>query len=352
MPPLKIKNVKKIAVFRALKLGDLLCSVPAFIALRKAYPTSCITLIGLPWAKEFSKRYQEVFDDFLEFKGFPGLPEIKFNPKNSIDFISQLNQKKFDLLIQMQGNGNIVNSLLMLANPKYFAGFYKKTNFKPNNRYFTSFPSNLNEIHTYLKLIKHLGIPSQGDQIEFPLIPKDYLDYEKLNLKFKNLPYVVIHPGASTSSKRWGPESFASLANLVYNSGYKVVLTGLSNEKDLTNKVISLLEFNAINLTGKTSLGALALLLKNSRLLISNDTGISHLAAATKTPSVIFALKKNIKRWSPLDTVLHKVIDMKSPNALKEGRQALNYYLSLDSQPFTADITKLFQPQGRPNEFK
>src|SRR5437660_5245696 len=109
-----LSDIKKIGVFRALQLGDLLCAIPAIRALRAAYPAAEITLIGLPWASALVQRFPKYFNRFIWFPGYPGLPEQEINAEMTLHFIHQMREEKFDLLFQMQGNGTIVNSLLGL----------------------------------------------------------------------------------------------------------------------------------------------------------------------------------------------------------------------------------------------
>ncbi|HXD87564.1 MAG TPA: glycosyltransferase family 9 protein, partial [Urbifossiella sp.] len=68
----------------------------------------------------------------------------------------------------------------------------------------------------------------------------------------------------------------------------------------------------ALDLAGKTDLGAAAALLRRARLLVANDTGVSHLAAAVRTRSVIVSTGDNPARWSPLNERLHRVLCAKS----------------------------------------
>jgi ADP-heptose:LPS heptosyltransferase len=60
---------------------------------------------------------------------------------------------------------------------------------------------------------------------------------------------------------------------------------------------------------GKTSIGAAGVLIKNAFALISNCTGVSHMAAAFKTPSVVISMDGEPERWAPLNKELHKTID-------------------------------------------
>lgn len=65
----------RIAIFRALYLGDMLCSIPAVRAIRTAYPDAEIHLIGLPWQRDFVSPFDGYFNHFIEFPGWPDLPE-------------------------------------------------------------------------------------------------------------------------------------------------------------------------------------------------------------------------------------------------------------------------------------
>jgi len=64
----------------------------------------------------------------------------------------------------------------------------------------------------------------------------------------------------------------------------------------------------ATDLVGQTDLGTVGVLLNRSALLITNDTGISHVAAALQVPSVIVCIGSDPVRWSPQDTRLHRVL--------------------------------------------
>lgn len=108
----------KILIIRALMLGDLLCAVPALRAVRARWPLSCVTLLGLPWAKWFASRFHRYIDDFIEFPGFPGLPEIKPDISRIPSLIQRIQNEHFDLALQMHGSGSVVNPLMMLFGAK------------------------------------------------------------------------------------------------------------------------------------------------------------------------------------------------------------------------------------------
>ncbi|CAA9371830.1 MAG: ADP-heptose--lipooligosaccharide heptosyltransferase II, partial [uncultured Chloroflexia bacterium] len=103
--------VRRIAIYRGLFLGDLLCSVPTFRALRQGFPHAEITLIGLPWAEDFVRR-SPYLDYFLHFPSFPGILEVPQDPARTAAFFAEAHATRYDLAIQMHGSGNTSNGFV------------------------------------------------------------------------------------------------------------------------------------------------------------------------------------------------------------------------------------------------
>jgi ADP-heptose:LPS heptosyltransferase len=298
----------KIAILRALQLGDLLCAIPAIRSLRAAYPNAEITLLGLPWAASFVERFRNYFDRFIHFPGYPGLPEQPYSAEEWVKFIKLMQEEEFDLLIQVQGNGTIVNEFLPAFRAKQVAGFYHPAH-PINSGLFIEYPDGISEIRRHLLLMENMDVPLRGEHLEFPLTEKDEEDFKHLLLPITNKKYVVVHPGARGTTRQWPPVYFAALADYCIEQGYTVVITGVKDEVDITTELRKCMKHAPIDLTGKTSLGAVALLIKNAFMLISNCTGVSHIASAFETPSVVISMDGEPERWAPLNKKLHHVIN-------------------------------------------
>ncbi len=304
----ELKDIKKIAVFRALQLGDMLCAIPAIRALRHAYPSATITLLGLPWAKSFVERFDKYFDRFIHFPGYPGLPEQPFDEQQLDAFLKHVRKEKFDLLLQMQGNGSIVNRLMFQMGANQVAGFYNEES-HVNSPLFIKYPAKEPEVKRHLLLMKHLGIPSQGTHLEFPITKQDQKEFEALLLPIYPENYICFHPGSRGRTRQWPPKYFAQIADYCIEKGFVAVITGTKEEIEITSEVIKCMHHIPVDLTGKTTLGTIAILLKNSFALISNCTGVSHIADAFETPSVVVSMDGEPDRWGPLNRKLHRVID-------------------------------------------
>lgn len=303
-------NAAKTAFFRVLQLGDMLCAIPAVRAFKKRYPESDVTLVGLPWAGDFVKRFPGYFSSFIAFPGYPGLVEQSFDSDKFEEFVTRFNKEKFDFLVQMHGNGSITNRIAGRLDAKVRAGYFKRGDKPLNKDFYMPYPEDIHEVKRHLRLMNFLGIPDEGDDLEFPISEAERGSAAELCDGYALSPqgYACIHPGARDERRRWAPENFARVADMLINSGFQVVLTGTASEAEVVGNVQRSMCHPAVNLAGKTELGVLAALIRNSRMLVCNDTGVSHIAAAVGVPSIVIFLVSDPKRWAPLNSGLHEAV--------------------------------------------
>jgi len=304
----------RIAVFRALQLGDMLCSVPALRALRAAAPDARITLIGLPGAADFAARFQQYVDELLVFPGAPGFPEQPARTDLWPTFVEAARTYRFDLAIQMHGSGELSNGIVRQLGAARCAGFRPEhADDGSDGKWFLPWQPRESEILRNLNLMRYLGAPATDATLELPIDAGEHAAWRRLATRYGLPPqqFVCIHAGARMPSRRWPLERFASLARRIAQAGWRIVLTGALIERTLAQRLLSTLRdggSDAVDLTGQTSLGTLAALLSHARLLICNDTGVSHVAAAVGTPSVVVACGSDTARWAPLDGARHRVL--------------------------------------------
>ena len=317
---------QSVLVFRALMLGDLLCATPALRALRHGLPGAHIALLGLPWAAALCARLSTV-DEFIEFPGWPGLPEREpADVRTLLRFLSDVRERHFDLALQMHGSGAIVNPLLLSLGAHHAAGFASGAHWphtagaadqadEADAANFTEWPTQGTEVERLLKLTDHLGLPRQGEQLDFPLLPQDRAGADALCHSLGGRPlagepgraFALVHAGSQLPSRRWPPERFAAVADALADAGLAVALTGSVAEAGLTRAVAGAMRAPALDVAGQTTLWTLCALVERAALVVCNDTGISHMAAALSTPSVVVSSGGDAPRWSPADGTRHRV---------------------------------------------
>lgn len=300
---------RSVAVFRALNLGDLLCAIPAFRALRRALPEARITLIGLQSAIPVAARFKAYIDELILFPGDPAFPEQAARLAELPDFYRRMQARNFDLVLQMHGSGAQSNTIVQAMGGRCWAGFVPDAQYEQAGR-LMAWPDHLPEIHRYLALLSYLGATADDATLEFPLTDDDHDEADAVAVSANIVldQTVFVHPGARLASRRWPLDRFAHVATSLAAQGWQIAVTGSSAESELAETLVRQLAFPVANLCGKTSLGGLVSMLRRGRLLVCNDTGISHLAAAARLPSVVIASGSDVSRWAPLDADLHHVL--------------------------------------------
>jgi ADP-heptose:LPS heptosyltransferase len=332
------RSVGRVAVFRALPgLGDLLCAVPALRALRRGFPGARIAYVGLESTRPLVERYPYV-DEFVAFPGFPGLPEQPPAVGLLPGFFAALRARRLDLAIQLHGAGDVTNRIVARFGAARVAGYRRPGTQPPDPAFSLPYHEPCSEVHRWLRLTELLGCPSDDERLEFPLEQAPDGD-EVVPLRgdivarLEGAPFVCLHPGASAAERRWPVESFALVGDGLAGRGHRVVLTGSAGERPLTRRVAAAMRAPAIDLAGSTTLDELAALLVRAELLVCNDTGISHLAAALGVPSVVVFVASDPVRWAPLDRTCHRPVSGGPAEVLAEAVDLLEHGRPRDRRP-------------------
>ncbi len=309
---MEVAPVERIAIFRALHLGDFLCSVPALRAVRDRYPRAEVTMIGLPWVRSLVERYSYL-DRCLDFPGYEGMEGVDWDRGRSSRFLEEARGYRYDLAIQMHGDGRVSNRFVAQLGARGSLGY--RPGDGDHSRQLDLelvWEDGIHEIERWLRLVGVLGAVGTP-RMEFPLLPSDLVEIERVaeaeGIDLSR-PLIGLHPGGKDPAKRWPVAQFAFVADaLAAELSAQLIITGSHDEMDLAAAVAAEMRSGpACLVAGKTSLGGLAALLTQLRLLVTNDTGPSHLAAAVGTPSVVLFGPTDPAVWAPLDVECHRAL--------------------------------------------
>ena len=290
-PAIDISRVQRILIIKLSSLGDIVHTLPILPLLKDSLPE-----VEISWLVE--KRHQSLLlhhpfidklitMDTLRWRKKPLSPSTYGELFASV---RELRRRRFDLAIDFQG---LIKSglLAFISGAPLRLGFGKEELREPWSAIFLNRRrrSAANEIHIIdknLGLLKPLGIDSH--QVEFPLVFSEEADRYVTDglsaLKMKE--FIIINPGGGWRSKRWSPEKYASLADMIMDKmEYPIMLSWGPGERDLAMEVASRMRNNSA-ISFPTDIPQLIALIKKAKLLIGGDSAPLHLAVACKTPVV------------------------------------------------------------------
>ncbi|MBI5755965.1 MAG: lipopolysaccharide heptosyltransferase II [Nitrospirae bacterium] len=149
-------------------------------------------------------------------------------------------------------------------------------------------------------------LTKDSKQKEWLHLSQDEIQRGKEMLSKNNIPpdflIIGINPGAAYgSAKRWYPERFARLSNILSNKyNAKIIVFGGKQEQDISEQIVSASQVSILNMAGKTSVRELMAMIKHCRLFITNDSGPMHIAAALGVPVVAIFGSTDPSKTSPL----------------------------------------------------
>jgi lipopolysaccharide heptosyltransferase I len=297
-------TAKNILIIKPSALGDIVLALPALSALRKSFPNAKISWLVRPEFAPLLKNHPHLNEIIVFDRKFLG--KAWFHPAAFAALVSliwRLNRRRFDIVIDLQG-------LFRTAIFAWLSGCRKRFGMTSAREFghifYTSKVSQdrscIHLVDYYLKIVRTAGAWKTDVQFVLPTDTVADAAVERM-LKTKGIKtdnYACFVPGSAHADKCWPVERFADLADRVSRQfGLSVIATGSNSEKPIAQRVKNLANVTVTNLAGVTSLSELIALLKNAKLVVSNDTGPGHIAAALDVPVVLIFGRSNPARVAP-----------------------------------------------------
>ncbi|MFH1655377.1 MAG: lipopolysaccharide heptosyltransferase II [Candidatus Omnitrophota bacterium] len=272
---------KRILIVNVNWLGDVLLSTAAIRAIKKANPEGYIACMVVGRCVEILKD-NPYLDEIIVFDE----KKIHKSLIAKIDFIKELKKKKFDVVFLF--HRSFTRTLItFLAGIPERAGYYTRKRGFLLTKKVPSPKADIHRLENFLNIIQAYGIESDGKYYDFFISEDDRKFSKEILVKqgFKEGDFItVINPGGNWEPKRWPKENFAKLADrLNQELKAKIIISGADKDIVLANQIASLMKTKPIILAGKTTLKQLGVLMKESDLVISADSGPMHIAAAVGT---------------------------------------------------------------------
>ena len=260
-------TLMKFLILRFSSIGDIVLTTPVIRCLKKKFPDA-----------EIHYATKKAFHSILKHN--PYLSQIHLLDGSVFTLINELKQQKFDYVIDLHHNQRtwLIKTMLGVKSFSFDKLNFEKwlmVNFKINK---------LPKVHIvdrYLAACKKLGVENDGKGLDYFLAKEDEVDISTLPPAFQN-SYVGWVIGAKQNTKQF---PVAKIINALSRINLPVVLLG--GKEDILNaeKILSSVTGKVIyNACGKYSLNQSASLVRQAKLMVSNDTGLMHISVAFKKP--------------------------------------------------------------------
>lgn len=294
---------RRIAVLRANALGDYLFCVPALESLRAVYPQAEIVLLGAPWhAKVLAGRPGPV-DRVEVVPALPGLrapePDDPVPARDAGSFLAKARTEGYDLALQLHGGGRNSNPFVRGLGARVTAGL-RAPDAPPLDR-MVPYVYYQPEVFRYLEVVGLVGAPPVTYRPRWEITARDRAEAAYHLDDLAGGTVAALHPGATDGRRRWPAEGFAAVGDALAAAGARVIVTGTPPEADLVRRVCDLMLAPAVALVGGVSIPGLAALYAACAVVVANDTGPVHLAAAVGAPAVGLFWTDNMINYSPVD---------------------------------------------------
>ncbi len=299
------RSARNILAVRLDNLGDVLMTTPALSAIRETLPEARLTMLASPSGAALARHLPAV-DEVIAFEA----PWVKHASASAEPTFGDAEARMLATLAERRFDAAIIftvctQSALPAALFCRMAGIPLRLAHSRENPYAlltdwipdtdTVGDGMRHEVERQLALVAAVGFVPRHERLRFRFEAEHVRRLRRRMAAAgfdSRQPYFVVHPGATAPSRRYPAARFGAAADLIVReSGCAAIYTGTRGEENLVEEARDQMSGKAISLAGQLDLGELGALIGGARVLVANNTGTVHIAAALETPVVdLYAL--------------------------------------------------------------
>jgi lipopolysaccharide heptosyltransferase II len=320
-------TAQRILCIRLDRLGDVLMTTPAMAAIKASQPDRHITLMTSSAGAALVPQLPMVDDLWVYDAPWLKATAPRVNSQPEYGVLEQLRQPtppgsarshRFDaaIIFTVYSQSPLPAALMAyLADIPLRLAHCRENPYQLLTHYVPDPEPALtrHEVQRQLDLVASVGYHTadQRLQLTVPQTAQQRVAELLANLGLNPAqPWVVVHPGASAPARRYPPELFAQVARSLVDRGITVLFTGTDPERPLVETIQAQMTAPSHTLVGALTLAELSALVATAPLLLSNNTGPVHIAAAVGTPVVDLYALTNVQHtpWQiPHRVLFHDV---------------------------------------------
>jgi len=258
----------KFLIIRFSSIGDIVLTTPVVRCLKKQIPTAEIHYLT-------KSNYSAILAPN------PYVDKLHFLEENLNNLVSELRNEDFDYIIDLHHNLRTL-TIKKALDKKAFS--YEKLNIEKwiyVNFKWNSLPD-IHIVDRYMKTVESFGVKNDGAGLDYFIADDEYV-------KEKDIPashsagYIGISIGAALNTKKY---PFHKARALCESLDHPIILLGGLEDADEGERIAAVDPVKIYNACGKFSLNESADLVRRAKLIVSNDTGLMHIATAFKKPVI------------------------------------------------------------------
>ena len=271
------------------------------------------------------------------FGKIPGISFWEYDRNKRNQVLQRIKKEKFDAVLLFDRDTYEITDFLEIPYRIYYTDTNPRLVLSLKNKFFITrkiyYPWGLHMVEFIFKMFEALGFKFERKDFIFHSNSADEKRVVSFLRKNKVKDFIVLHPGGkgvveALKNKKWPPhlwplDRYADVADHFRKKGFSVLVTGSTNESELAEEINKKSKYGVVNCCGKLTPREVGVLLKKTKLLISTDTGIVHIAYQVNSPILeLFGPSDyTIAGAWPLDKETHKFLLDDGPCALSNRKK-------------------------------